>query len=131
MRTWIVASVTWIVLVIVVANPAATPPVLLHDGNQSLQFPADTPRKAVEKAVTDYVKETRAKDPYAGVGTPVETVEQEVNRVVGDYQPVSRWRPWADLAPIALLPPVLLLVGALLLGWVIRGFQSGRSATSN
>lgn len=128
LRAWIVTATTWIVLVLVVANPVQQlfgpqPPATFHDGEQAIEFPAGTSRAVVEKALTGYVNESRAKSPYAGIGTPVETVGQEVGRLIGNYRPVSKWAMLGSFAALALLPPFALLGIGWAVAWVMRGFQ--------
>ena len=126
-RIWIVLTAAWIAVVVALAIQdfaAPKPSLILHDGQQQIEFPAGTSRAVVERALTGYVKEARASSPYAAIGTPVETVEKEVARIAGDYRPPSKLKFATGYAALALMPPFLVLAAGIAVVWVGRDFRS-------
>ncbi len=57
-------------------------------------------------------------------------LEFKARQAVEAYQPVNKWAVLGRFSALALLPPLLLLVVALAVGWVLRGFRGEKSAAS-
>jgi hypothetical protein len=117
-RAWVVCSLLWVALVAVYAPSEIRlvyAPVILHDGDQRLEFPANTPPAAVRKAVLDYLKEKFAKVAPPPQGFVIQ-YDEAANTIIANFQ----YRPlWAAVLKIigAMLsvPAGLLLVG--IAGW--------------
>src|SRR5208337_5289503 len=58
-RLWVVSSAAWIAVVVVSLNGnirSVGAPIALHDRDQRIEFPNDTPRAVMKKALVDYLK---------------------------------------------------------------------------
>ena len=121
-------------------------PILLHDGEQSLSFPANTPIPNVRKAVLEYLREkfdpstaqpvgpsARGFDPdayLAGRAQPLKAPRvldqldnDRANAIIGDYRPTAYAPVIMELAALILLSPLVLMALGIAAFWTISGFR--------
>jgi hypothetical protein len=144
-RLWLVVSAVWVLIAVAVSVDSfrqVSAPILLHDGDQQLSFPGNTPLPNVRRAVLLYLRQ-KPFDPSTAkpVGpspsnlrpvTDPKVLDQlngdQANVIVGDYQPRSYQPVVEEAAGIILLPPIVLLILGAAALWTISGFKSDPSA---
>lgn len=127
-RVWGVISIVWIAVAFVIAAPfPSTNPVVRFDAwGHQVKLPADTEKETVRSALIKFLNEERAKDPgpwieYQG------NIDEKVDELIRNYQPTSWFWQLLPFSMIALLPPAILLVLGMALGWIVRGFRTAPS----
>jgi hypothetical protein len=144
-RLWLVVSVVWALIAAGASIDLfrqVSAPIFLHDGEQQLSFPGNTPLPMVRRAVLSYLREKSFDPSTAKLGEPSapnlrpvtdpKVLDQlntaQANVIIGDYQPRSYLPAVEKSAGVVLLPPIFLLVLGAAALWTISGFKSDPSA---
>ncbi len=143
-RVWVVTSVLWIITAAWVLDPVESvreilAPVVVHTWDDVvLQFPLGTDAATVRNALISADRaereenERRCATGGAVNGGAVNGCDplckyQQLPPEVDTYQPADlaslRWG-MARIAGIIALPPIGVLLIALIIGWIIRGFRN-------
>ncbi|HEX4371250.1 MAG TPA: hypothetical protein VH019_07875 [Rhizomicrobium sp.] len=127
-RLWIVIAIIWIAGTVIISNPVqiynkASAPVRFTFKENTLEFPGDTSLQTAKGAVATFIRQYRAKQPKNVFDQFDQTPEQETASVIGNYQPKSALYPILWMLGAAVVPPLFLVVLALVMSWVVKGFR--------
>jgi len=131
-RVWLVLSALWVASSWWITEPISktrittTDNVVFHLNGQGFDFPPNTERLVVERTLTDFMARRLSDDKPPRplkLSEVVKPADQQVAEAIGDYHPyfwprliVQCWGP-------IVLPPIGLMLAAMVAAWVIRGFK--------
>jgi len=131
-RVWVVLSAFWIVGSWWITDPVfwtrilTTEHVVFYLGGQGFDFPPDTERAVVERTLNDFMvrrlSDYKRAHPLK-LSEVEKPVDQHVAEAIGNYHPYF-WprlivRYWGPI----VLPPVGLMLAAMVAVWFIHGFR--------
>src|SRR5258707_6659639 len=91
-RTWLVISVVWMIFIAAVWQEeikSVYAPIIMHDGAQEIEFPANTSLANVRKALNDYLNERDAKVPPPPAFYTLDPIDYRgpIAKIMYDYEP--------------------------------------------
>ena len=134
-RGWVVVSLFGIAFATWGLDPFTrfqrlSDPVRFSADKIELEFPGNTERQVVKKAITKWIQEQRAPGNKSIFDQFDEPPEKMADRIIGEYQPKTALLLFSEWAKLSLLPPLVLLFVGWLLPWVLRGFSSHKPPSS-
>jgi hypothetical protein len=123
-RAWIVISVLWVGLAVIVAKPQ-TYPRLWHKATYEIETPSG-PRFTLDTSMTrDRLEqvldsELRREEERSGTNAESSARDSILKEVDAEYRTQDQaLQAWL----ITIIPPVALLILGIAVGWVIGGFR--------